>query len=88
MNQLILGAVAMASLVAALFFVRFWRDTGDRFFLLFALAFGLDALTRALLGTIAFSQEEEPLFYMLRLVTFVIIIIAVVDKNRKRNPDR
>lgn len=27
MNALFLGAIAMASLVAALFFLRFWRDT-------------------------------------------------------------
>jgi len=38
MNSLLLGAMAMASLVVALCFLRFWRDTHDRFFLLFAIA--------------------------------------------------
>jgi hypothetical protein len=32
MSTLILVAIVMASLVAALFFLRFWRDTRDRFF--------------------------------------------------------
>ena len=39
MNELLSGAVAMASLVIALFFLRFWRDSRDRFFLYFALSF-------------------------------------------------
>ena len=38
MPQFLLGAVAMASLVAAAFFWRFWRQTHDRFFMLFAAA--------------------------------------------------
>jgi hypothetical protein len=81
-NAMLLGAVAMASLVAGLFFLRFWRDTRDRFFLLFALAFGLDAVNRAILGTIAFSEEQEPFFYLIRLVTFGLILGAIIDKNR------
>ena len=32
MEQILLGANAMASLVVGLFFLRFWRDTRDRFF--------------------------------------------------------
>lgn len=31
MLQLLSGAVGMGSLVIALFFVRFWRSSGDRF---------------------------------------------------------
>src|SRR5205823_12585686 len=35
-NYLLTGAIAMASCVIALFFLRFWRNSGDRFFLYFA----------------------------------------------------
>ena len=35
------GLIAMAFSVAALFFVRFWRYTRDRRFLIFAVAFVL-----------------------------------------------
>jgi hypothetical protein len=78
----LMGAVAMASFVATLFFLRFWRQTRDGFFLLFAAAFGLDALTRAVLGMWQVSDEAEPLFYLARLVTFALIILAIVQKNR------
>jgi hypothetical protein len=79
-----MGAVAMASFVATLFFLRFWRQTRDPFFLLFALAFGLDAATRLTLGLSHVSDETEPLFYLARLVTFGFIIVAIVHKNRSK----
>ena len=84
MNQLILGAIAMASLVIGLFFLRFWKNTRDRFFLFFATAFGLEAVSRALLGLNQGSSENEPLYYLIRLLSFTLILIAIVDKNRKR----
>ncbi|HEU4825473.1 MAG TPA: DUF5985 family protein [Dongiaceae bacterium] len=76
------GAVAMASCVATLFFLRFWRQTRDSFFLLFAAAFGLDAVTRLVLGIGRLSEETEPLIYLARLVTFGLIIVAIIRKNR------
>jgi hypothetical protein len=77
------GAVATLSLVAALFFLRFWRRTGDRFFLLFALAFAIDGLARLAVAAIHLPDEFEPYAYLPRLVTFGLIIAAVVLKNRK-----
>jgi hypothetical protein len=77
------GAVAALSLVAALFFLRFWTRTHDRFFLLFALAFAIDGLSRLVVASIRLSDETEPYAYLPRLVTFSLIIAAVVLKNRK-----
>ncbi len=82
MNAMMLGAIAMASLVAALFFLRFWRETRDHFFLIFAMAFFIEALSRAALGLTTTSQEYEPFFYTLRLLAFGLIIVAIVHKNR------
>jgi uncharacterized membrane protein HdeD (DUF308 family) len=82
LTTVLMGAVAMASLVATIFFLRFWRQTRDSFFLLFAIAFGLDAVTRFFLGLAHLSDESEPLFYLARLVTFVLIIAAIIQKNR------
>lgn len=76
------GAIAMASFVAALFFLKFWRQTKDSFFLLFAVAFGLDALTRVVIGISATTSETEPLFYIARLISFSLIIVAILQKNR------
>lgn len=84
MNAVLLGAVAMASFVATLFFLKFWRQTRDRFFLLFAVAFALDAATRLTLALSELSHEQEPLFYAGCLVTFGLILLAIADKNRGR----
>ena len=77
------GAVAMASLTAALFFVRFWKQTNDLFFLLFGIAFGIDALTRVVIGATQIPNENEPFVYLARLISFVIIILSIVQKNRR-----
>jgi len=84
-TNVLLGAVAMASLVCALFFLRFWRTTHDRFFLLFALAFAIDAATRFALSLSSVTAEYQPFFYSLRLLTFGLIIVAIIDKNRSNN---
>jgi hypothetical protein len=81
-SGVLLGAVAMASCVATLFFLRFWQQTRDSFFLLFSIAFGLDAAARFTLALTQPSDELEPLFYLARLVTFALIIAAIVQKNR------
>jgi uncharacterized membrane protein HdeD (DUF308 family) len=76
------GAVGMASGVAALFFLRFWRQTRDSFFLFFAAAFAIDALARFVLGFAELSEETQPLVYGARVITFGLIIIAIIRKNR------
>lgn len=81
-NFVLLGAIAMASAVAALFFLRFWRQTRDSFFLFFAAAFAIDAVARFVLGVAHLSEETQPLIYLARLVTFCLIIIAIIRKNR------
>lgn len=81
-NAVLSGSVAMASLVAALFFLRFWRQTRDSFFMLFSLGFAVDAVTRFSLAMSHVSDEHEPLYYLPRLVTFVLIIVAIIRKNR------
>ena len=86
MGQFLLGAVAMASLVAALFFLRFWRKTHDRFFLLFAAAFLLEVINRTTLAAIgSVTEEQEPLFYIVRLFSFLLILVAIIDKNLRGN---
>lgn len=82
MNQLLLGAIAMANLTIGLFFLRFWKKTRDRFFLFFAVAFILEGINRVLLGLSQGSNENEPIFYLVRLLSYVLILIAIVDKNR------
>lgn len=76
----IAGASAALSFVAALFFLRFWRATGDRFFALFAVAFVVFGGNRIALTVVV--QEHKTWIYLLRLIAFALILAAIVDKNR------
>ena len=81
MVQLISGILVAGYLVAALFFLRFRRETGDRLFLVFSVAFAILAVQRAAL---ALTTRSETLIYGLRLLAFVLILAAIIDKNRKK----
>ena len=87
MSQLILGATGALLAVAGIFFWRFWRQTRDRFFLLFSLAMWAFALNRVTLGWTDPANESRYLLYVVRLLATLLIIAAVVDKNLQRAPD-
>jgi hypothetical protein len=75
------GAVTAGYLVAAAFFVRFFFRTRDRLFIAFALAFVFFALNQALVGLFKVTTEPESLVYGLRILGFVMILAAILDKN-------
>jgi hypothetical protein len=75
------GAVTMGFAFAALFFLRFWRDTRDGLFLSFAIAFLLMGVGQALLALGGIPVEERSWVYLIRLAAFVLILVAVVRKN-------
>lgn len=77
------GASTMGFLAAAAFFVRFWKETRDRLFVLFAVAFAFLALNRALIVLYPVERESQPYVYLVRLFSFVLIAYAVIDKNRR-----
>jgi hypothetical protein len=84
MSQFLLGAIAMGSAVAALMFLRFWRQSRDRLFLYFAASFMLEALNRALFTYNGARSEEATLYYVVRLVSYGLILWAIVEKNLVR----
>lgn len=75
------GAAAAAWLVVALFFLRFWARTHDRLFLAFALASGLMAANQTVSVTLRVRHGEESSAYLLRLLAFLLILLAVLGKN-------
>jgi hypothetical protein len=81
-NLFLWGASACASWVAGLFFLRFWRETRDRFFGLFAAAFWALSLNWIGLALTEPPDEARTAFYLVRLLAFLLILAAVVDKNR------
>jgi uncharacterized membrane protein HdeD (DUF308 family) len=79
--QLITGMIAMASLIIGLFFLRFWRNTKDRFFLYFALSFSIEGVHR-IATTLAYDEHEDsPLHYLVRLLAYGLILWAILEKN-------
>ena len=79
-QSIISGALAMAYFIASMFFFKYWTAARDRLFALFATAFGLLALQRLALPYA--PADLVWLLYVVRLLAFVLIIIAIVDKNR------
>ena len=75
------GAITLGFFIAAAFFLRFWRRTRDRLFLAFAAAFALLALNQALAAFLGASDELTPYTYVLRVLGFVLILYAIIDKN-------
>jgi uncharacterized protein DUF5985 len=83
MSQFLWGALAMAGWVAGLFFLRFWRSTRDRLFLFLCLAFWVLSLSWVGLGLHQASTETHYSHFVLRLAAFVLIIVGIIDKNRR-----
>lgn len=77
------GVAATGYAIAALFFLRFWRRTGDALFANFAAAFLLLAVVPAITVLIDLPEEQLGWVYLLRLAAFALIILALVRKNLK-----
>jgi hypothetical protein len=86
MPILLTGMSAMGFVIAALFFLRFWRRTNDGLFATFAAAFILLAINQTLLGIPGIAGEDEYLLYLPRVAAFALLIVAIVLKNIVKNP--
>lgn len=77
------GRVAL-SLVVALAFLRLGRDGRDRLYHGFAIAFVLMAVSNVLIGLRVEVGDTDAFVFLPRLAAFLVIIAAIVDKNRQR----
>jgi hypothetical protein len=82
MSEFLTGVAAAGSLGVGIFFLRLWRETRDRFFAFFGVAFWVLALNWFALVWAAPANEHRHYFYVGRLVAFLLIIVAIVEKNR------
>jgi hypothetical protein len=82
MDQFTRGAIAMACVVAGMYFLKFWRRTHDRLFIIFACSFWLLGLTRLAVALTGNQSEDRIVIYAIRLVAYLLILAAIVDKNR------
>ena len=76
------GASFLACLVIAVAFFNFWQQTGDRLLGIFALAFLVFGVNRVVLSMLDEDADGRVYVYLVRLLAFLLIIAAVVDKNR------
>jgi uncharacterized membrane protein HdeD (DUF308 family) len=81
-HHLLFGAIAMGTLAIGFIFLRLWRDSADRFFLFFALSFFVQAANRIALSLTVSPQEGSPWHYGVRFVAYLLIIMAIIDKNQ------
>ena len=84
----IYGMITMGYLVVGLFFIKFWTRGRDPLFIIFALAFWLLAASQILLAILEIPREEQGWAYILRLLAFALIIVAIIQKNISRRIDR
>lgn len=79
----ILGVIVTASLVASAFFLKFWKQTRDPLFLGFGAAFLIEGLNRLCVLFIDDPQAGNPLIYVIRLMSYLLILAAIAYKNRR-----
>lgn len=77
------GALMVCCFVAGLFFFKFWMKTRDQLFKLFSFSFFMLSFERLLLGYLGSAEEPTPLIYLIRLSSFLLIIYAIINKNRQ-----
>jgi hypothetical protein len=78
-----LGFVATGSLVAAMFFLRFWYRTRDFLFLAFAIAFFYQAISSTANVFLGRLNGVNKWFYFVQLCTYLLILAAILRKNRR-----
>lgn len=88
MTIFLLGALAMGCLTVAIFFMKFWRSSGDRLFLYFALSFLTEAINRTAFALGEFARDDSPLYYGIRLLSYSLILWAILEKNWRKPSKR
>ena len=79
----LIGVITTASLTAGVFFLKFWRHTRDSLFLAFAASFLIEGVNRMLVLFVAAKPNEgNPWTYIVRLFSFLLILVAILRKNR------
>ncbi|HTV79928.1 MAG TPA: DUF5985 family protein [Steroidobacteraceae bacterium] len=88
MRDLLLGVLVTTCVIAALFFFQFWRSSRDRLFAFFSIAFSamaVDWFVHVLAPPSDLARAEG---YLIRLFAFAVIIVGIVDKNRRAGRER
>jgi hypothetical protein len=83
LNAFLNGVITMGHAVAGLFFLRFWKKTRDRLFVMFGVAFWILGLIQTAIVFVGEPGEEHYLYWM-RFAAYLLILAAIVDKNFRK----
>ena len=83
MDQFLYGMVVMGFAVACLLFLSYWRRTRQSLFLTFAASFFLLSVNYAWLALTNIPVEERSPLFLVRLLAFGLIIVAIVQSNHR-----
>jgi uncharacterized protein DUF5985 len=81
----LLGVLATMFIAASVFFLRFWLETRDIFFLAFAASFFVEGLSQIIILFQPRPNESSPEMYLIRLLASLLILAAILKKNYERN---
>jgi uncharacterized membrane protein HdeD (DUF308 family) len=85
LDTFLTGFIVATSLVAMLFFLRFWKSTSDPLFISFAAFFAVQSITHSVVVEFEHPNEGSFALYLLRLLSILGILVAIVWKNRKHS---
>lgn len=83
MDQVLSGAVVMGFAVAGLLFLSYWRRTRQKLFFTFAASFFLLMVNYGWLAVTEIPEEERSPLFLVRLLAFGLIIVAIFQSNRE-----
>ena len=83
-EQFISGAIVMGFAISCLLFVKFYRRTHQKLFLTFAASFFLLAVNYAWLAITQIPVEERSPLFLIRLLAFALIPVAILQSNRQK----
>jgi peptidoglycan/LPS O-acetylase OafA/YrhL len=84
MINYISGIISGGYLIAALFFFRFWRRTGDVLFAVFGVSFVLFAVSQGASLLSDVPREDRSWIYLFRLAGFALLLGCIIWKNIDR----
>jgi uncharacterized membrane protein HdeD (DUF308 family) len=77
----LLGFISACSLVAAVFFLKYWRDARDPLFLAFAAFFGIHWITHSTVLLLSRPNEGNLWLFLMRLLSVLWVLGAILWKN-------
>lgn len=84
LDVFLLGFITSCSLIAMLFFVRFWRSSRDPLFLAFAFFFFVQCFRESAVLNLRYPNEGNFWLFLLRLISVLLVLAAILWKNLSR----